>query len=142
MITTPIAAPYAMPLRQQFVLVWLGIGFWFFAAMLVRFAGTWLLGSGDAMLAAAFLLTLPLSYGFIVVAKATTGLHRGQYVRAVTIMTGIAAVLDGIALTWFPSLYHHDPEIVKQGGFLILEGAGVGLLLGHLLSLRAAEARA
>jgi hypothetical protein len=87
----------------------------------------WFEGSLRALL---YALIIPGTWPFILVAEKLARLGRDQIALGVAVVTAAAALLDGIALAWFPSLYGADPSLVTASGAAILWGVGVGLVLG------------
>jgi hypothetical protein len=65
---------------------------------------------------------------------AKLGIH--ELLKPVVIMTFTATFLDGIALTWFRSLYSPSFEVALFGSAFILWGVGLGLLFAYLLDIR------
>jgi hypothetical protein len=102
--------------------------FWFNAAMIVRFLGSaGLLGGSSTVL--TFGISIPLAAVTMGITKALVHVTWRQMTFAITLMTGIAQVLDGLAITLFPTFYGSEMENVRLGAALILFGAGAGLLL-------------
>jgi hypothetical protein len=124
----------SMPLstRQISILAVLGVIFWFIAAMIVRFGGPLGIFEGGPRVA-TYAATIPLSYLFILSAR-LAGTPRDQTFSGVAVMVMSAALLDGVALAWLPSLYGSDPAIILDGAALILWGVGVGLVLGLVMN--------
>jgi hypothetical protein len=114
--------------RQISILAVLGGIFWFIAAMIVRFGGPLGILEGGLRVV-TYAATIPLSWLFILSAR-LVGMPREQTFSGVAVMVLSAALLDGVALAWLPSLYGSDSAIVLGGAALILWGVGVGLVLG------------
>ena len=113
--------------------IFLGIIFWFGAALLVRFIGPYTLTDGNPLRFMMFVATVPITVGFLVLAKTAGQVAWNQLLRPVVIMTYTATFLDGIALTWFHQLYANSYETALFGAALILWGAGMGLCMAHLM---------
>ena len=94
-----------MNLSKLFLYTTLGVIFWFGAAMLVRFIGPYALTENNPGRLLLFVITLPVTIGFLAAAKVAGKLEWHQLLRPMVIMTCTATFLDGIALTWFHALY-------------------------------------
>ena len=119
--------------RQTSILVMLGIAFWFAAAMLVRFIAPMGALDGNARIL-TYALVIPGTASMVIVIRKLAGLRRIQTGYGVMIVTAIALLFDGIAHAWFPMLYGPDPALHVAGAAIIFWGAGVGLVLGLLMS--------
>ncbi|MDZ4764127.1 MAG: hypothetical protein SGI73_06195 [Chloroflexota bacterium] len=114
--------------RQFALFVVLGAIFWFSAAMLVRIGGTAIFTPSNPLLIVMYVAAFPVGIGFIVIARAVSGLPMGAMFVPTVVMTFIALMLDGIAVGFVPQLYGDTPDWVMRGAALILWGAGAGLL--------------
>ena len=112
--------------RQWLILVALGVALWFGAILLIR-----ALESMGALrtpwVAFTYLLVVPGTWPFVVLARRIASLRQDQTATGLAIVTLTAALLDGIALTAAPAVYGADPV---AAGAVLLWGVGVGLLLG------------
>jgi hypothetical protein len=113
--------------------VFLGVIFWFNAAMIIRFMGETFLTENNPKLILAFLLTFPITGFTFYITKLVTKLAYSELLRPIVIMTFTATFLDGIALTWFRQLYSSSFEVALHGSALILWAAGLGLLFAFYL---------
>ena len=134
-----VAAEYAeidrLSSRQIVTLAVFGAALWFLAAMLVRtIAPMGALGGAWRML--TYALVVPGTVPAILLARPLARLRRDQRTIGITIVTAAALLLDGAAFAWFPILYGTDPALVLAGAAVILWGAGVGLILGVMMSAR------
>lgn len=121
---TPLTA------SQLFRSALVGAIIWFAAALLIRFIEP--MGAfGQPMVALTYLLVIPGSVPVVVLLRAVVGLAKSQTGLGMAAGTAMATLLDGVALTWFPALYGDDPA---AAGAAILFGAGVGLVLGFVMS--------
>lgn len=120
-----------------FLFVGLGVVFWFVAALIVRFGGTAVFTENNPRLIWFYLLAIPLTVGFLFIAKTLARLRYSDLLKPVVIMTFTAAFLDGIALAWFRQLYSQSVEVALHGAALILWGVGLGLLFAFYLDSRA-----
>jgi hypothetical protein len=119
--------------KQSLILALYGAALWFLAAMLVRvlapigaLSGVWQ--------GVTYALIVPGTVPAIWIARAIAKLTRGQTAMGILVVTATALLLDGVAFAWFPSLYGPDPALWLAGAASILWGAGVGLVLGILMS--------
>lgn len=121
---TPLTA------SQLFRSALVGAILWFAAALLIRFIEP--MGAFDQpMVALTYLLLVPGTVPVVLLLRAVAGLAKNQTGLGMAAGTGMAALLDGVALTWFPALYGDNPA---AAGAAILFGGGVGLVLGFLMS--------
>lgn len=121
--------------RQSVVLALMGALFWFVAALVVRWtAANWAGRDGATVL--VFALVVAATIPALFVGARVAGVGRDHFLAVASIMVGVAALLDSIALTWFRPLYGTDPAIVLAGAAAILWGAGVALVLGLVLQRR------
>jgi hypothetical protein len=121
--------------RQSVVLALMGALFWFVAALVVRWtAANWAGRDGATVL--VFVLIVAATVPALFLGARVAGVGRDQFLAVGAIMVGVAALLDGMALTWFRPLYGTDPAIVLAGAAAILWGAGVALVLGIGLQRR------
>lgn len=121
-----------IPVEKQFnsaLFIGLGIVFWVLGVLFIRFAGSSLFDHSHPWLLPLFGVTIPL-YWVVVKMLAIVGKVSGaDLLRAFSLSSVAAAVLDGIALTWFPSLYGlEQAELLLASAFLIyVFGAGLGI---------------
>ncbi|MBM3622257.1 MAG: hypothetical protein FJX20_16365 [Alphaproteobacteria bacterium] len=119
--------------RQVAVLIGLGAGLWFLAAMILRLVAP--MGALDgAARALTYALVIPGTLPAVWLIWKLPGLRRDQVALGGAIATATAALLDGVALAWFPDLYAADVRLVAACGAAILWGAGVGLVLTLLFN--------
>ncbi len=123
----------SMSTRQIAVLIGLGAGLWFLAAMILRLAAPMGALDGTVRLL-TYALVVPGTLPAVWLIWKLPGLRRDQVALGVAIATATAALLDGIALAWFPGLYAADVRLVAACGAAILWGAGAGLVLGLLFN--------
>lgn len=118
---------------QVIRLVALGVFGWLFAALLLRLLGP--LGVLEGMARVyLYALILPGTVVFLLAAFWLAAIRSNQRALAAALMTATAAILDGLALAWFPALYGADPTLVAACGAAILWGAGVALFLGMAMN--------
>ncbi len=132
-----MTAPTSPPLSSTRIakLALLGAVYWFAAALFIRATSALWVGGGMATVV-VFALVIPVTVPALLLGLRIAGLTRDRATVAATVMTGAAALLDGVALTWFPTLYGSDPAIVLGGAAAILWGAGIALVLGIVIERR------
>lgn len=98
-------------------LITLGIFFWFVAAMIIRFVGPYLFIPGSVILAVTFALSIPFAWLFYKSAILAAGAKGATLMPSVLIMNCTAMLFDGIALTFFPTLY--GPTFAIGGAWIL-----------------------
>ncbi|GAA4351338.1 hypothetical protein GCM10023185_09890 [Hymenobacter saemangeumensis] len=111
-----------MNTRKLLLSLLLGIVFWLLAALFVRYAGRYFFTGHPVRLLVLFAATLPLSGLFILIAKGLLRLSPPELYDSAVVMTGIATLLDGLALTFRQSLYGESSGVVLLGAAWILWG--------------------
>lgn len=136
-LPTDNARPDRAPLTtsQIAALALVGAGYWFVAALVVHWTAAGWVGNG-IMTAVVFILIVLATVPALLIGYRLAGISRAQAAAGATVMTGAAALLDGVALTWFPALYGNSPAVILGGAAAILWGAGVALVLGMMLERR------
>lgn len=114
------------------LLVVMGAIYWFIAALIVRWIAPDWVGSTAAALV-VFGLILFVTPAALLLGMRVAGAARAQAGYAATVMTMTALLLDGIALTWLPSLYGTDPAVLLGGAAAIMFGAGAALVIGMMI---------
>ena len=130
----PMLSP--MPTTRQFVILALmGALFGFIAALVVRWtASDW--AGHDSATVLVFVLIVAATIPALFLGARAAGVGRDLFLAVGSIMVGVAALLDSIALTWFRPLYGADPATVLAGAAAILWGAGIALVLAIVLQRR------
>jgi hypothetical protein len=120
---------------QSIVLyVVLGVVFWFGAALLVRILGEAVFTPNNPLLIVMFVVAIPIGRLFIWVAQRLGKLGDDAVFAPAVMMTQVALLLDGIAITWFPQLYGESHTTVMLGAALIMWGAGIGLIIAWIMA--------
>jgi hypothetical protein len=122
--------------NQLPLFIFLGIIFWLNAALIIRFCGTFVFSEGNILLPVFFLVAILITIITIFILKHISKLRYDQLFKPLTIMTIIATFLDGIAMTWFRSLYSQSYEVSFFGSALILWAVGWGLFFGLILDYK------
>jgi hypothetical protein len=139
--TRPSAAPpaHAAPgrlSRAQFGrLALFAVGFWYVAAVFIRFglpAGLYGGGPGALLFAA----TVPLAWGSVWLAARVAGLRPAQVVPGTAFACAVAMLCDGVALTWAPGVYGGASAGLALGAAWLLFGVGAILVAALLTASR------
>lgn len=117
----------------------LGVVYWLLAALFVRAFGSFFFTGHSPWLPVLYAATLPGSWLLMANARWIGRLSQTEVLDSVVIMTWTAAVLDGVAITFFQSLYGPSPRVVMLGAAWILWGAGWGLGIAYLIKLNAVK---
>ncbi len=116
---TTVSARPALPLLR---LTLLGVFFRFLAAMAIRFFGPPLLVRGSLAPVFVFLATVPLTWGLLRLATAMGRVRGAAVLPALAVMSLVAMMLDGVAITWVPELYGVSPDQVGMAAAWLLWG--------------------
>lgn len=119
MTTMTVSASPALPLPR---LTLLGVFFWFLAAMAIRFFGPSLLVRGGLPSMFVFLATVPLAWGLLRLAMAMGRVRGAAVLPALAVMSLVAMMLDGVAITWVPELYGVAPDAMGMAAAWLLWG--------------------
>ena len=116
---------------QIAMLVFLGVGLWFLAALMLRAVEPF----GAFTVPGVFILyilLIPGTYPFVLLIRKLAKLRGDQTMLGVTIVTATASLCDANALVWFPkALYGANP---LGAAAAILWGIGVALCLGIMMN--------
>jgi hypothetical protein len=121
------ALPASM--KQVAIAVLSGVAFWFAGAMICRYAHVWGVDTGAARLV-LFALTVPATALGVRRFRLLTRALPQQLGPLVAITTGVAALGDVAALTWFPQIYTPDADAVPSASVYLFWGVAVALGLG------------
>jgi hypothetical protein len=126
-----------IPAEKSFnVLLFIGLGivFWFVGVLVIRFAGSPLFDRSNPWLLPLFGASIPL-YWVLVKTIAVLGQVNGaDLLRAFSLSSVAAAVLDGIALTCFPGLYGLEQAGLLLAAAWLIYVFGVGLGIAYWVS--------
>lgn len=111
----------------------IGAALWLAAALGLRALGPLGIYEGWARVA-LYVLVVPVTLPFVPITRWLAGLGRDQVAIGVSVVTATAALLDGVALAWFPALYGSELTLIAGAGAAILWGAGVGMVIGFWLN--------
>lgn len=116
----------------------LGIVFWFLAALTIRLLGPAVFAQQGLALALVFALTVPIAWAFVWAGALTSGARGAAVFPTSALMTSVAMLCDGVAVTFFPALYGLPPATLHLGAAWILWGAGLLQLIAFGWSRRGA----
>jgi len=127
--TIPATKPFNTAL-----FIGLGIAFWVSGVLLIRFVGAPLFDHSHPWLLPLFVASIPL-YWVLVKLLAVVGQVSGvDLLRAFSLSSVAAALLDGIALTWFPGWYGLDQAGLLLATAWLIYAFGVGLGIAYWAS--------
>lgn len=107
--------------KQVFLLIVLGLAFWFAAALTVQFGSPYNI-FGEIPGAILFVLSLPIAWISVILMIKITNLKSFQFVSGISIGLAAATFFDGVFLTWVPSLYGSNTDEMVLGAAWILWG--------------------
>jgi hypothetical protein len=107
--------------------VTLGAAYWLLAALFVRAFGSFFFTGNTPGLLVLYAASVPGTWLLIQNARWLGRLAPAEVLDAVVVMTWTAAVLDGVAITFFGWVYGTSAQVVMLGAAWILWGAGWGL---------------
>jgi hypothetical protein len=117
----------------------LGAGYWLLAALFVRAFGSFFFTGNTPGLLVLYAASVPGTWFLIQNARWLGRLAPAEVLDSVVVMTWTAAVLDGVALTFFGSLYGTSAPVVLLGAAWILWGAGWGLGVAYWMKRNGAR---
>lgn len=112
-----------------------GLGFWFAAALTVRFGAPFGIFGAQAS-AILFGAAIPICWVAVRFAQYLARLQTGQILPGVAVGLIAATCADGVALTWGRALYGTDPAQIVYGAAWILWGVGWFLLFAYRADAR------
>ena len=120
-----------MSARNRYVALFAqGLIIWFLAAMFIRYTALagWMDGGPATMV--IFALSLVGSAAGIEVTHRVVRGEPGELTRTAAVIALVGAMLDGLAITWWPELYSADPGQRAVGGAWLLWIVGTILAYG------------
>lgn len=120
---------------QAIGLAGLGILLWFTGALFIRYGIPVGLFGGLAGIV-LFALSVPLAPILISMGKRLGALRQDQLLPGIALMSAVAMLCGGIALTWFPVLYGDNPASRYLGAAWLLYDVGVNLIVALFTSTR------
>ena len=118
-------------ISQKLISVAVGVTLWFIFILVVR-SIPWAFDGGIRS-GLLFLLTIPLTWSFVVFLKRLASLTSETLFEAVSLATFAALLLDGLVFTFFSQWYGHTQEHIRYGAGFIFWGAGMGMLVAWLM---------
>ncbi len=111
----------------------LGAVYWLLAALFVRYFGSFFFTGHSPWLPVLYAASVPGSWLLLANARWLGRLDRSEVLESVVIMTFVAALLDGVGITFFQSLYGPSSQVVMLGAAWILWGVGCGLAIAYAM---------
>ncbi len=123
-----------MSYKQAAGLMGIGVVAWGIGVVALRMMGPggWL---GNERTALVYALIVPATLPIVWLGPRLVGLPRRESLAAAAMITTPAALMDGVVVRWFPSVYAPNPAALAQAGATLLWGLGVGLALGAVLTM-------
>ena len=118
-------------LNQSQITGLIGVGalLWVVGVMKIRYTGHILYITSPRRISVC-LISVPLSFGLILAAEYLLSVPSSQRILMVSLVTTTTLILDGIALTWFPSLYENESiKKTNPRSATVLSRMGAGWLL-------------
>ena len=123
-------------------LVGFGALLWVIGVIKIRYAGHFCYVTSWRRVG-TLLVTIPVAFGLIAFTQKFFGIPSSQRLSAVTIVAATTLVLDGVGMTWFPSLYENEtikrtnPRLAavlsRMGAGWLLYGSGLCLAIAVVL---------
>lgn len=110
---------------QVLGLLGLAVSFWASGVGLIRLISWQELWGGLAN-AVLFVLSIPTAWLCIVSVRRLAGLAPAQVLTGTALITAVVALLDGVAMTWWPALYG-GPALLAAAWLLWFVGAVLGV---------------
>jgi Family of unknown function (DUF5367) len=121
---------------KVFIYIFLGVAFWYQAALIINFFGETVFSTNNPKLLLFFFLAIPITLASMYITALICKLKFSELLKPVVIMTFTATFLDAIALVFFKHLYGESFEVAMHGAAWILWGVGLGLLFAYILDNR------
>lgn len=110
---------------RQWLAYGIGLGFWLSGMLIIRAMGDNLLASIETI-PLVYLITVGASVPAVLILKPLLKLRKGEYVRAVSIVTGAAISIDGLILSLAPTVYAPTGDAAFFATTFLLWFAGLG----------------
>jgi hypothetical protein len=114
--------------------VGLGVLAWFIGVLFIRFAGTMFFVKGSVWLIGLYLLTIPVVWLTIESVSRIGKLSRIKTLMAIVILNFTATLLDGVAISWLPSIYGLPASAHLLAAAWLLWFVGVSLYLSLMMA--------
>ena len=112
-----------MDTRTTMIMIVVGAIFWFIAAMVVRLFPA--LFGGDLVTIVLFVASVPIAWIYVKIVMKIMGLTAKNILPAAIVSVITGTLLDGIFMTWLPTLYGTDSAVNFVGAAWILWGVGL-----------------
>jgi Family of unknown function (DUF5367) len=118
------------------LLLFVGLGAlaWLIGVLFIRFAGTMFFVEGSLWLVGLYLLTIPVVWLMIESVARIGKLSRLKTSIAIVILNFTATLLDGVAISWFPSIYGLPASAHLLAAAWLLWFVGVSLYLSLMMA--------
>ena len=116
---------------QKLSSVAVGVLLWFVFIFVVR-SIPWAFDGGIRSVL-LFLLTIPLTWSFVLLLKRVASLTSHTLFEGVALATFAALLLDGLVFTFFSQWYGSTQEHIRYGAGFIFWGAGMGMLVAWFM---------
>jgi hypothetical protein len=116
--------------RKRITSILLGLALWFVAAMIVHYLPQMMDGSIGTL--TMFAISIPNAFITIWLFEKLVKPAPGELLQSITWGMATALLLDGIGVSFAPSLYAGISSATQYGAALIMFGAGVILLFTML----------
>lgn len=129
-----------MQAKQLWILIAIGVVLWLGAALAIR----WLpqMVTDPVQSAVSFVTAFPIGWACVKLTQSLARLATSQLLAGVSIVAGLAMMLDGAVLHWAPQVYGSDDTTIRLGAAWLLWGYGVSLVIAATLVARETRTRA
>jgi hypothetical protein len=121
---------------QMNLLLFVGLGVlaWSIGVLFIRFAGTMFFVNGSVWLIGLYLLTIPVVWLTIESVALVGKLSRLKTFIAIVILNFTATLLDGVAISWLPSIYGLPAPAHLLAAAWLLWFVGISLYLSFMMA--------
>jgi hypothetical protein len=124
---------------QTISFLFLGLAFWFLAALFIRFFGAGIFVAGNPWLLALFLAAIPMAWGLVRLSGGLGRIRGPALFPAATLLSVVGLLLDGVAIAWFPALYGLPTAALVLAAAWLLWGVGVLIGMAYWMAYGAAS---
>lgn len=132
-----------LTVSQTLVTILFSAFLWAVAVVKIRYAGPYLYVTQMGKFV-TLLMSLPVAYLTVFMTESVVGSSQPNRLLVSMIGSGTALVLDGIAYTWYPTLYENEEikkinptaavKLARSGAGFLLYGVGFILLIAVMSS--------
>ncbi len=113
---------------------------WFLAALFIRFVGPTGVFHGYKVIV-LYALTIPATVPLNARSRKLVRAPKSRMVEVIAVTSAVATLLDGAAMSGFPTLYGSDPAITGAGAAWLLWAIGVAGVSSLITAARATLGR-